>query len=110
MTESPARFAQAGVRRCLAAAICMTERGATSGRRVLAAQGRPGLRIEPGVEGDVDRAQGLAQRAVFFRRGSQLLELVCVETRCRDGRRQFDAGYVDAVPGLVQVNARAGVD
>src|ERR1700676_952688 len=110
ITERPARLAQAGVRRCLAAAICMTKGGAPFVCRVLATSAAPGLRIERCLEADIDRAQGLADRTVFLCRGGDGLECSGLETGYRGAGRQFDAWYVDAVARLPQVHARGRVD
>src|ERR1700681_3381732 len=110
ITERPARLAQAGVRRCLAAAICMTKGGAPFVCRVLATSAAPGLRIECRLEADLNRAQGLANRAIFLRGGREGLECAGLEARDRGAGGQFDAWYVDAVARLPQVHPRGRVD
>src|ERR1700682_5228608 len=110
MTESPARLAQAGVRRSLAAAICMTGRGATSEPGVLAGKAARRLRIERRDEGNLHSAERSADRTQRLRVGGDLLELLGVEPRSGRGRGELDQRDVEALTIAAQVDARGRVD
>src|ERR1700686_5433533 len=110
MTESPARLAQAGVRRCLAATVCMTQRGATFEPGVLAGKATRRLRIERRDERDLDRAERSADRTQRLRARGDLLELLGVETRCRGGRGELDQRNVETLTIAAQMDARGRVD